>query len=212
MKKSLLLFILLISVALVGCSNEEAQAEVDGEAVNLEGLKGMIKDANEELSGLGEDITAAEGELREINLEFQNREAEFNKLSKLAENQEFVKKEVSDAESTLESLNSQIEDAESKLQELEGKIVDVSDEPIKINAGYYYFGSDVEPGRYELRPQEGQYGNVFIRRNDRSYVAETFGPTERGGLTDFVFESQDGDEIEATIPILLYPVEEDFWN
>lgn len=212
MKKSLLLFILLISVALVGCSNEEAQAEVDGEVVNLEKLHKMIDESTEQLSGLGEEITAAESELREIEMEFKNKESEFSKLSKLAENQESVKEEVKEAESTLDTLNSQIKDAESELEKLEGKIVSVTNEPIKINAGYFYFGSDVEPGRYELRPQEGQYGNVFIRRGGSSYVAETFGSADRGGLTDFVFEAQDGDEIEATIPILLYPVDEDFWN
>ncbi|MEK3909618.1 hypothetical protein [Oceanobacillus sp. FSL W7-1309] len=212
MKKSFLLLILLISVALVGCSNEEAQAEVDGEVVNLEKLYKMIDDSKEELNGLSGEISAAESDLRDIEMEFKNRESEFSKLSELAENQESVKEEVKEAEASLDNLNSQIEDAESKLGELEGKIVSVSDEPIKINAGYFYFGSDVEPGRYELRPQEGQYGNVFIRRGGSSYVAETFGSADRGALTDFVFEAQDGDEIEATIPILLYPVDEDFWN
>ena len=204
MKKLLLLFILFISVALVGCSNEEAQAEVDGEVANLEGVRKMIDDSKEELSSLGEEISAAESDLRDIEMEFKNRESEFSKLSKLAENQESVKEEVKEAEASLDSLNSQIEDAESKLGELEGKIVSVSDAPIKINAGYFYFGSDVGSGRYELRAQDGHRGNVFIRRDDRSYVADTFG---EGALTDFVFEAQDGDEIEATIPILLYPVE-----
>ena len=207
MKKSLLLFISLISVALVGCSNEEAQAEVDGEVVNLEKLHKMIDDSKEELNGLSGEIAAAESELRDIEMEFQNRESEFSTLSKLAENQESVKEEVKESESTLETLNNQIKEAESGLKKLEGKLVSVSDEPIKINAGYFYFGSDVESGRYELRPQGGQYGNVFIRRNGSSYVSDTFGPADRGALTDFVFEAQDGDEIEATIPILLYPVE-----
>lgn len=210
--KKLILFIVLILVALVGCSNEEAQAEVDGEVANLEGVRKMIDDSKEELSGLGEEISAAESDLRDIEMEFKNRESEFSKLSKLAENQESVKEEVKEAEASLDNLNSQIKDAESELEKLEGKIVSVTNEPIKINAGYFYFGSDVESGRYELRPQEGQYGNVFIRRNGSSYVSDTFGPADRGALTDFVFEAQDGDEIEATIPILLYPVDEDFWN
>lgn len=208
MKK--VLFVLFMASFLVGCSsNEEAQAEVDGEVMNLEEIKENISESEEKFKALEEKISSKESELSDLESSFSERKAEFDELTKLADNRDSIEEEISKSESTLESLNSDISETESKLDELKEEIVSFADEPIKLEAGYFYFGEDIESNRYKLTAQEGQRGNVFIRSaaDGMSYVSDTFGDGTNRSVEEFTFTASDGDEIEATIPIYLYPVE-----
>ncbi|OEH55935.1 hypothetical protein AQ616_19045 [Oceanobacillus sp. E9] len=207
MKRISLVIISILVLLLAGCT-KEAQAEVDGEAKNLEDLQTMVAGAKEELEELDGKIGDKKSDLSEIETEFQNRESEFSKLSKLAENKETAESELSEAESTLEKLNADIETAESELSKLEGDILKAIDEPIKLNPGFYYFGIDLDEGRYKLEAQEGNTGNVFVRGESGSIINEIFGTSNDGhSISEFTFYGSEGLEIEATIPVLLYPVE-----
>jgi septal ring factor EnvC (AmiA/AmiB activator) len=207
MKK--ILFLACVFMFLVGCGNEEAQAEVDGEVVNLEELKTLLSEEEANLRDLEEKVKSTENKLLELDSDFEERETEFEELIKLAENKDSYESEVENAESSLKKLNEEIEEAESELEKLNGQIVSFEDEPIKVGAGYFYFGEDIEPGRYELKAQSGHRGNIFIRREGSSYVSETFGKPRSGGGEEltFVFTALAGDEVEATIPFELYPAE-----
>jgi len=205
------LILLLGIILLTACSDSDAEAqtaEVQGKEIAYEQLLEMIEEADQELSSLEEEIENKNKDLQEVENSLSENQSKFEGLEELAENRDQVNQEVNDAESELESLKSEISDKKDEIETIQGEIVKAKDEPIKLNAGYYYFGiDDIEPGRYKITAQEGNRGNVFIRDERGSYVAETFGDGERNSLTEFTFQSNEGDEIEATIPINLYPVE-----
>ncbi|WBX80106.1 hypothetical protein PD280_21305 [Virgibacillus salarius] len=193
MKK--LLFLLITLLVISGCSNKEATAEVEGEAMNLAEIKEEKEKNQDELDKVNNEINKAKEELSDLE-----------ELKELAENRKQVEKDLQESKSELEVLKKDIERAENGLKEKRDKIIEAKKEPIKLDAGFYYIGEDIPESRYILKPQEGYNGNVFVRNENGSKVAESFG--SRGGyLKKFTFDGLDGEEIEATIPILLYPAE-----
>lgn len=200
------LIVLFIGAALVlsACGNNKV--EIEGKAVDYQLLVDMVKEKEGELAEVEENKNAAGEELKKVKNEITSNWDRFEGLETLEKNKGKIEDEVIAASSTLEKTKLEIDAAKSELSKLQGDIVKAKDEPIKISAGFYYFGSDIKPGRYKLMAQPGHRGNVFIRTDGRSKVAETFGGGTYG-IDDFVFQALDGDEIEATVPVLLYPVE-----
>jgi len=195
-----ILLVLFIPFLLTACGND--QVEIDGEMVKLDELKEMVAEEQQTLSEVEEEINRKEQKVLGLEIEFQDREAEFNELVALSEERESLDEEVIQLRIERDDLNREIE-------KLTADVVEVKDEPIKVGAGYFYFGDYIETGRYELKAQDGYRGNVFIRRNGISYVADTFGQSRTSDEEEltFIFSSEVGDEIEATVPIELYPVE-----
>src|SRR5690625_4649989 len=74
--------------------------------------------------------------------------------------------------SILEALIEEEEEKEEEEAEEEEEEKELSDdeekskEEIKITAGTHYFGEDIEPGRYIMKPDEGTKGNVRILTED----------------------------------------------
>lgn len=180
-----------------GCSNT---VEVDGAKVTYDDLQAKIESRQSELDEI-------EGKLNTIKKEFAENDSKYKALEELAREQEEIKREVEAKKATLEETQEIIDSVKEELAKLQGEVLNYKDEPIKVNPGFYYFGSDIESGRYKITAQEGQRGNVFIRSDGRSYVGETFGDGTDSSIKEFTFQSNDGDEIEATIPIYLYPVD-----
>lgn len=168
MKK--VLFILLFVLFLVGCDNEEAQAEVDGEAKNLEEIKIAISESEEELESLEEKIN--------------------------------------ESKTTLETLDSNIDEAENELEEAQEQYASEPDEPIEVEAGEFYFGEDIEPGRYKVEMQEGYSGNVRVESPEGDLVmAKSIGGDGQYSVESYTFSASLGDIIKPRAPILLHPVE-----
>lgn len=190
----------LAASLLSACGGEET-VDIEGEALNYGELKW-------ELTSINQEISEAEVELETVNQELQDNKERFEGLEELADNRDQLEEEVNESEATLEELENELESIQEEIDKAEGKLVEVQDEPISVNAGYFYFGDDIEPGRYKITAQEGQRGNVFIRRNDRSYVNEIFGDGSNRTTKEFTFKAEEADELEATIPVLLYPIKE----
>src|SRR5690606_29534992 len=155
-------------------------------------------------------IEEKENELNDITNELNENKKFYDELQAIAKERNDLLETINDYKDEIMSLENEIEKKQKELDKLSGEIVKVKDDPIKINAGYNYFGIDnIEPGRYRMTAQEGQRGNVFVRDHERgmSYVAETFGDGTNGSVKEFTFYADEGDEIEATIPVYLYPVE-----
>ncbi len=192
-----LVIISIFIVLLAGCT-KEAQAEVDGEAKNLEDLKTMVSDTKEELNELDGKIESKKSEMSEIETEFQNRESEFSELSKLAENKETVETDLSESESTLETLNAEIESAESELSKLEESIVKAKDSPVELMAGQWIVGEDVPAARYQASGSSN-----FV-------VYDSYGSLEVNTILsdgDYVFFAEDGYIIDSSAAAKLTPVE-----
>lgn len=204
-----------LTLLLVGCSSGPDTVDIDGEALNFAELMDKVRatesdlsEAEQNLKDVENQITSREADLKNLETKYKTEVEGFEEVAALIEDKKSIESEISSAETELSILNKDIETAEGKLEKLNGDIVKASDQPVKLSAGYFYFGEDVEAGRYKLTAQEGHRGNVFIRRDGSSYVSETFShkPSEYA-ITEFVFTGLPGDQIEATIPIYLYPVE-----
>jgi hypothetical protein len=193
-----LLFVLLAALFLLTACGDD-QVEIDGEMVKLDELKEMVAEEQQTLSEVEEEINSKEQKVLGLEIEFQDREAEFNELIALSEERESLEDEVIQLRIERDDLNREIE-------KLTAKVVEVKDEPIKVGAGYFYFGDDIEPGRYLIKPQNARGGNVFVRRNGSSYVNVILRESD-DYPSDFVFESISGDELEVGTPVELYPVE-----
>lgn len=195
--KKIVFLLIVVLLALGGCSNT---VEVDGAKVTYDELQTKIESRQSELDEI-------EGKLTAIKTEFAENDSKYKALEALAKEQDEIKQEVETKKAVLEETQEIIDSVKEELATLQGEILKYKDEPIKINPGFYYFGSDIESGRYKITAQEGQRGNVFIRKDGRSYVGETFGDGTRSSVKEFTFRSIDGDEIEAKIPIYLFPVD-----
>jgi len=190
-----LIIVTLISLNVIQ-ANKNNTTEIDGMKVTYDELQRMIEEK--------------ENELNDITNELNENKNFYDELQAIAKERNDLLETINEYKDEIMSLENEIEKKQKELDKLSGEIVKVKDDPIKINPGYYYFGIDnIEPGRYRMTAQEGQRGNVFVRDHERgmSYVAETFGDGTNGSVKEFTFYADEGDEIEATIPVYLYPVE-----
>lgn len=201
MKKLILLVFILL---LAGCGNDEVEA--NGAKMSYEELLGKIAEAESELAEIEDEKKNTETEIGSLKVTLEKNKTKYSELEDIAANRDSIENEVRESENTLSVLLADIEKAKGNLAGIEEDIVKARNEPISVGAGYYTIGDDIPPGRFKLVAQEGFRGNVFVREDGTSKVAETFGGGEYG-IADFVFQANMGDEIEATIPILLYPVE-----
>lgn len=194
MKKTLLisLFSVLIGAVIISILYGAGKGiELDEGKVTYDELQEVIKDK--------------ENELNDITNELKENEDYYNELQRIEDKKEEIKKDVVEYEKDEISLETEIENKEEKLNKIDKKIIKIKDEPTKINPGVYYFGDDIEPGRYKLTYQEGYDGNVFFRGDNN--FGETFGKGKYS-IEEYTFYADEDDELEATIPINLYPVVE----
>lgn len=153
---------------------------------------------------LVEEIEKKEKELKDITKDLNDNKEYYEELLNISEEYDELVDAVTDYKSEIIGLEDDIKEKEEKLRNLDGEIAKVKDEPIKVNPGVYHFGSDIETGRYKITAQDGYNGNIFFR-GDNDF-AETFGKG-RYSIEEYTFYAEDGDQIELTIPVLLYPVE-----
>lgn len=187
--KRLIIFIFLC-LLLSGCATEN-KGEVAGALLTYDEIQ--------------EEISIAERDLENLQSELESFSEEYEVALNAIEREDEIFTNVRKKEEELIELENSISEAEKQLKILSGELVAFSDEPIKIGAGYFYFGQDIDPGRYQVKPQEGKSGNFFVRGNNRVNII--LGENRDSHVESFVFEAKEGDELEATIPIFLYPVE-----
>lgn len=182
------LLIILMAVFLLSACGKSV--DIDGEKVNYEELQVKIEDK--------------EKELNEVSQELDEGKEHYEELKKLDTQQDVLTESIVDYELELISVEKELEEKQEELDKVDEELIKVNDEPIKVNPGTFYFGDDIEEGRYKITYQDGYNGNVFFR-GDNDF-GETFGKGNHS-IEEYTFYADDGDELEATIPILLYPVE-----
>lgn len=195
MKKGLLILLSLFAVfSVAGC--KDATAEVEGEALNYEEVKGKVSDKEKELKKV-------KSELKETNTKLEDNKEELEELKKLRDNRGKIKDELGESRTTLNDIKTQIKDAESELASLTGEIEKTGDEPIELGAGKYTFGDDVPTGRYEVFPQGRGSNFVVFDEFGELDVNQILGD---GGVPSYVFEVYDGATVETEAPVKLVPV------
>lgn len=153
---------------------------------------------------LQERIESKKIELSDITKELEDNEEHYNKLIQMASDEKELEETISEYKSEVEVLEDEIGKKEQQLKKVDGELTKVLDEPIKVNPGTFYFGEDIEEGRYKVTAQSGQRGNIYFRGDER--FAETFGKGSYS-IDEYTFNAYHGEEIQFDIPALLYPVE-----
>lgn len=153
---------------------------------------------------LVEEIEKKENELNDITKDLNDNKEYYEELLNISEEYDELVDAVTDYKSELIGLKDDIKEKKKELKSLNREITKVKKEPIKVNPGVYHFGNDIEPGRYKVTAQHGYNGNIYFRGDNN--FAETFGGG-RYSIEEYTFYAEDGDQIEFTIPALLYPVE-----
>ncbi|MCU9614129.1 hypothetical protein OEV98_11210 [Caldibacillus lycopersici] len=199
----------------LGIGQSVAKVKIDNKKMSYDQITTEIKTKNTELEDLENKINETRTELVSVTDEKNKVLNEINQNKKIIDeaneiinNRDSLTNEINDKGTELAVLDTDIKKKKEELDALTVQIKKTGEDPYKLGAGYYYFGSDIPTGRYELRAQDGYRGNIFVRgTNGISKVAETFGEGSEYSIESFVFDGLDGEEIEATIPIILVPVE-----
>lgn len=187
--------------------NTRANKLLDEEKVTYDQLRGIIYNKRAELTDIYSDIDKHKQELKEVTDEINKNKRIIDEAKEIVSKKEDIEKSISSNTSKLNKLKREVEIKEKELSKLTGQLKNTGESPVELNAGYYYFGDDLPANRYELKAQNGYHGNVFVKdESGRSKVAETFGKGPHA-IESFVFTALPGDEIEATIPVILTPVE-----
>ena len=185
MKK--IMFVLVAILLLAGCGKK---VDIDGEKISYEELQRSIEEKQKELDDISKDLN-------------ENKEY-YDELQQIENEREELMQAALEYKGEIVSLETEIEEKQDELNKINGEIAKVIDEPIKVNPGTFYFGDDIEEGRYKVTNQDGQRGNIYFRGGEG--FAETFGKGEYS-IEEYTFNAYDGEEIQFDIPALLYPVE-----
>lgn len=167
--------------------------------------KGIVLDEDKvTYDELQKMIEEKENELDDITKDFKDNKEHYDELQEISDEYDELLESVVNYKLEITSLESEIEEGQKELDKIHGEIAKVTDEPIKVNPGTFYFGDDIEEGRYKVTHQENQRGNIYFRGNES--FAETFGKGEYS-VEEYTFNAYDGEEIQFDIPALLYPVD-----
>lgn len=187
--------VLLVAIFFLAGCNEEV--DIEGEKVNYEELQAMVDEKEK-------DIKNKDKELQKVTDLLESNKKEYDELEELSQNKESLLDDIVEYEKEEIDLDETIKEKEEELDGINQEIVKTEGDPISVNPGTYYFGDDIEPGRYKLTYQDGYDGNVFFRGDNN--FGETFGKGKYS-IEEYTFYADEGDEIELTIPVLLHPTE-----
>src|SRR5690625_132653 len=190
-----ILFLIFSITLLTACGDK---VDIDGVKVDYDELLEMQVSQQNKLDEMNEELESTEKKLR------SNKE-KIEELELLEMRRDDYKKEVDNKKKELKGLEENISKKKDELKNLKGDILELSDKPIDIDAGYFYFGTDIEPGRYTVKPKGNNSGNFFVRGTNRVNII--LGNDYDSHVEEFTFEAYDGDELETKIPVELYLVE-----
>jgi len=200
-------FIILgVFLFLAGCSDS---VDIDGEKVDYDELQDKIAEKEKELDNIKDSISDAESNLTETESDLSKKKEEFDELISLKGKEEELQSKIDESSQQVDDINEKVQERMDKLESLEdeietmeGKVVKAKDDPIKLQPGTYYFGTDIEPGRYKVTYQNGQHGNIYFHGAES--FAQTFG---NDSTQEYTFTAHVGEDIQFDIAGLLYPVE-----
>jgi len=126
-----------------------------------------------------------------------------NTIAKQEEEIEELKQELDKSEGYASILEASLEEEEE--EQIEDEISDEDsqeDGKTELSPGTYYFGEDIDPGRYTITFQDDYSGTIIFHGEER--FGENFGMRD-GYIYDYTFNAQDGEKLEASIPVILFP-------
>jgi hypothetical protein len=181
-------------------------------SILLDDKKITADEINDEIESLKNDLSAIEVEVAEAEEEQSNKQAElsqmnseFEEVTSIINQRDDVQKEydtlskhVEDKNGEIKALTQQISDKQKELDIITKGIIVKKKEPRVLVAGVFIAGKDIPAGRYKVEPNRGS-GNYFV--NGGAKVNIILGKGDDFYLPEYVFELDEGDEIEATLSV-----------
>ncbi|MBH0154738.1 hypothetical protein IHV10_00095 [Fictibacillus sp. 5RED26] len=168
-------------------------------------IDGEIKEWKKELESIEENVEAMEEEESSKQADLEGLQIRFDEVTEMVGQKEAIQKEVDELgtqvnakKDELKKLSGEIANKQNELDTLNNGILIKKKEPRTLVAGVFIVGKDIAPGRYKVEPVNG-FGNYFV--NGGSKVNIILGRGDDLFLPEYVFELDEGDEIEATLSV-----------
>ncbi len=182
----------------------QAKAELNDEIVT-------IKIAEEKYNNLIKNIETSEKMLESLKLDTDNKRNDLEEAKKLIDQKDSLKKEVSTLTSeidskteSVESLTLDINNKNKEIERLQKGIVELKSKPIKLPAGDFTVGVDIDAGRYRVTPSGSNTGNFSV--NDGRIAGVMLG-NDSYSVKEYIVTVLDGDDITQTLPVIFQAVE-----
>ncbi|MGA4720589.1 hypothetical protein [Fictibacillus nanhaiensis] len=168
-------------------------------------IDGEIKEWKKELESIEKNVEAMEEEKSNKQAELDGLLIQVDEASELISQKDAIQKELDELgvqvkgqKDELKKLSGEIANKQNELDSLNKGILVKKKEPRTLVAGVFIAGKDIAPGRYKVEPVNG-FGNYFV--NGGSKVNIILGRGDDLFLPEYVFELDEGDEIEATLSV-----------
>lgn len=186
----------------------KASIYLESKKVTADEINGEIESLKNELTAIEEDIADAEedqsnkqSELRQMNAEIEEVTIIINQRDDVQKEYDTLSKQVEEKNEEIKALTQQVTDKQKELDVITQGIIVKKKEPRVLVAGVFIAGKDIPPGRYKVEPNRGS-GNYFV--NGGAKVNIILGKGDDFYLPEYVFELDEGDEIEATLSVKYY--------
>lgn len=207
------IYLSLIALVLVAISALSAHAIGYNKAsvllkdkkVVAEEIDGEINEWKKELESIEENVEAMQEEESSKQAELDGLQIQVDEASEMINQKDAIQKDVDELttqvnakKDELKKLSGEIANKQNTLDTLNKGILIKKKEPRTLVAGVFIAGKDIAPGRYKVEPVNG-FGNYFV--NGGSKVNIILGRGDDLFLPEYVFELDEGDEIEATLSV-----------
>lgn len=207
------LYLSLIALVLVTVSSisahsiglNKATVLLKDKKVTADEIDGEIKELQNELEDIEEKVEAMEEEESYKQADLDGLQIRYEEVTGMISQKEDIQKEVDalvnqveEKNGALKKISGEIANKQSELDRLNKGILAKKKEPRTLVAGVFQAGKDIPPGRYKVEPVNG-FGNYFV--NEGSKVNIILGRGDDMFLPEYVFELDEGDEIEATLSV-----------
>ncbi len=203
-----LIALILVAVSSVSAHSvgfKKASVLLNDKKVTADEIDSEIKEMQNELESIEEKVEAMEGEKSSKQADLDGLQIRYEEVTGLISQKEDVQKEVDalvsqieEKNGTLKKISGEVANKQNELDKLNKGILVKKKEPRTLVAGVFQAGKDIPPGRYKVEPASG-FGNYFV--NGGSKVNIILGRGDDLFLPEYVFELDEGDEIEATLSV-----------
>lgn len=195
--------IIVLLIVSYSIGSGTASTKIDEEKVTYNKLLEKIEKLETERDEVSNNIGKQEQQLKD-------KESEYSEVIKMIEQKDLIQKDIdslnNDVTTKKDEINKLVGEIETKNKELAlvtAQIKEKKMEPKNLSAGKFTVGKDVIAGRYKVIPN-GSGGNFFVNDGMKANIMLGRGDFY---VSEYVIELIDSDEIDATLPIKLIPIE-----
>jgi hypothetical protein len=206
--------VILLSIGF-SMGNSSANTELNGQKMKHEEISKEIKSAKKDLKTYEVKVVEIQSKIKYVQTEYAENKTEFDAAKKIADEIDGTKGQLDTLNNDIEtkktessSLDAEIKKKKDELAKIENVIVVKNEAPIRLPAGHFLVGKDIEPGRYKV-VAVGQGSNFMVDDLEGNNVVNTiiYSSPEDGGVTEYITDLNDGDTINAESPFKYIPVE-----